>query len=143
VVSCHDLLETFWLSHDATRPTHSSQYASMILAADGSQLREALESRDRFEARIGRPVSTRIEPLRRFWPAEDYHQKYYLRNDRVLAAEFRAMYPDDADLRESPAAARVNGYLGGSDGRTARVDTLTRLGLSAAGRDRLLSLAVR
>jgi peptide-methionine (S)-S-oxide reductase len=143
VVSYHDLLETFWLSHDATRPSHASQYASMILAADESQLREALESRDRFEARIGRPVSTRIEPLRRFWPAEDYHQKYYLRNDRVLAAEFLAMYPDDADLRESPAAARVNGYLGGSDSRTAHVDTLTCLGLSVAGRDRLLSMAVR
>jgi peptide-methionine (S)-S-oxide reductase len=131
----------FWLSHDASRPSHSTQYASLILAGDKAQLREALDSRDRFEARTGRTASTRIEPLRRFWPAEDYHQKHYLRSDRALAAEFRAMYPTDADLRESSAAARVNGYLGGPRGPAPHADSLDCLGLSAVGRDRLMSLA--
>jgi len=133
----------FWLSHDATHPSYSTQYASVILAHDDDQLRAALDSRDRFEARIGRQVTTRVEPLRRFWPAEDYHQKYYLRSDRALAAEFRAMYPTDADLRESPAAARVNGYLGGPHGPAPHADSLDCLGLSDAGRDRLMPLAGR
>jgi hypothetical protein len=140
-VSYRDLLDAFWLSHDATHPSYSTQYASLILARDGEQLREALESRDRFEARIGRPVSTRIEPLRHFWLAEDYHQKYRLRSDRALAAEFRAMYPADADLRESPAAARVNGYLDGGGSRGQLEREIDLFGLSAEGRDHLVSAA--
>jgi peptide-methionine (S)-S-oxide reductase len=87
VVSYHDLLDRFWLSHDATRPSHSTQYASLILAADDEQLREALDSRDRLEARTGRAVSTRVEPLRRFWLAEDYHQRYEWTHDRRLSDE--------------------------------------------------------
>lgn len=87
-MSYHDLLEEFWLSHDATRPSHSTQYASVILAKDETQLRAALESRDRFEARTGRQVSTRIEPLRRFWLAEEYHQQYEWRHDPRLSGEF-------------------------------------------------------
>lgn len=86
-VSYRDLLQEFWLSHDATRPSYSTQYASLILAADETQLREALDSRDLFEARIGRQVSTRIEPLRHFWLAEEYHQQYDWRHDSRMSSE--------------------------------------------------------
>jgi peptide methionine sulfoxide reductase MsrA len=77
----------FWLSHDPTRPSYSTQYASLILANDEDQLRAALDSRDRYEARTGRSVSTRIEPLRHFWLAEDYHQRYQWKHDRRLSDE--------------------------------------------------------
>lgn len=138
-ITYRELLDTFWLSHDATHPTHSTQYASVILANDDAQLRAALESRDRFETRSGRSVATRIEPLKRFWLAEDYHQKYRLRSDRALAAEFRAMYPADADLRESPAAARVNGYLDGGGSRGQLDREIGLFGISAGGREHLLA----
>lgn len=77
----------FWLSHDASRPSYSTQYASLILAGEEAQLREALDSRDRFEARTGCTASTRIEPLRRFWLAEDYHQGYQWQHDLRLSQE--------------------------------------------------------
>ena len=141
-ITYRELLDTFWLSHDATHSTHSPQYASVILAHDDAQLRAALESRDRFEDRIGRSVTTRIEPLKRFWLAEDYHQKYRLRSDRTLAAEFRAMYPADADLRESPAAARVNGYLDGGGSRGQLDREISLFGLSVGGRDHLAEAVV-
>jgi peptide-methionine (S)-S-oxide reductase len=86
VVSYHDLLDVFWLSHDPTRPSYSTQYASLILAKGEEQLCAALDSRDRIEVRRG-PVSTRIEPLRRFWLAEDYHQRHQWKNDRRLSDE--------------------------------------------------------
>jgi len=89
----------------------------------------------------GRRLATRIEPLKRFWNAEDYHQKYYLRNERALAADFRAMFgADEAAFQESTAAARVNGYVAG-DGESSRLASeLDTLGLSETGRARLLGL---
>jgi len=74
-------------------------------------------------------VYVEIRPVT-FWPAEDYHQKYYLRQTPALLREFARMYPDDADLRDSTAAARVNGYLGGAG---PPAEALDRLGLSPEG----------
>jgi peptide-methionine (S)-S-oxide reductase len=45
--------------------------------------------------------------------AENYHQKYRLRQSPTFMEEFTALYPDPTDLVNSTAAARVNGYLGG------------------------------
>ena len=97
-------------------------------------------SRDRIEAVLGRPVVTRIELLDRFYPAEDYHQKYRLRNTPALMQEFKAMYPADADFVESTAAARVNGYLDGSGTGCGNLRAeIGSFGLSESGRAYLLS----
>jgi peptide-methionine (S)-S-oxide reductase len=138
-VSYDDLLHMFWQMHDARRPAYSDQYASLVLAHDDTQLAAARAFRDKLAVRAGSPLATRIAPLQVFHPAEDYHQKYRLRSDRVLAAEFRAMLPDETSLRESTAAARVNGYLGGG-GSPDDLDTEIDLyGLSQDGRERLLA----
>ena len=79
---------------------------------------------------LKRPVLTRIEPLERFYLAEDYHQKYRLRSGGPLWREFQAMYPHDFDFVNSSAAARVNGYLDGG-GSCARLDAeIADFGLS-------------
>lgn len=138
VISYEQLLELFWDSHDPTAPAWRQQYASLVLAHDEEQLAVARASARAFEKRTGRTPATRIEPLDRFWPAEDYHQKYYLRQDRVLAAEFRAMFGDDETaLRESTAAARVNGYVAGDGTRAQLADEIGRLGLSDQGESHL------
>ncbi|OPL18015.1 MAG: hypothetical protein AVO35_07595 [Candidatus Aegiribacteria sp. MLS_C] len=38
----------------------------------------------------GYDVVTLVEPLDEFWPAEDYHQDYYLKNGAVASCHFRA-----------------------------------------------------
>ena len=89
---------------------------------------------ERFEASLSRALATRIEPLKCFHPAEDYHQKYYLRNDRVLMADFRAMFDgDETSFRESTAAARVNGYAAGGGTRVGLAGEVDLLGLSEKG----------
>lgn len=129
-VTYEDLLQLFWQSHDPTRPAFKTQYASLILAADADQLDQARESAEEFERLTGSKVTTRIEPLREFWTAEDYHQKYYLRHERSVYAELSAAYPADTDLVASTAAMRANGYLYGA-GSCARLDKeLPQLGLS-------------
>lgn len=132
-----ELLDLFWQSHDPTRPGHSTQYASLVLAADRGQLAEARASADRIESLIGRKVLTRIESLDRFYLAEGYHQKYRLRNTAPLMNEFSAMYRAERDFIDSTAAARVNGYLDGSGTQSALDREIDKLGLSATARKRL------
>ena len=128
--SYDDLLELFWTSHDPTRSAWKTQYASLILAHDDGQLAAARESAERLVGTVGRSVTTRIERLERFWIAEDYHQKYYLKNDRLLYNEMRAVFPAEKDLVDSTAAARVNGYLYGSASCMQLERELPELGLS-------------
>ena len=128
-------------AHNPTWRAHKAQYASRVLAHDDEQLAIAQERAARVAAAAGvLSLATRIEPIRRFWLAEDYHQKYHLRNDRVLAREFAEMFGgDEAAFRESTAAARVNGYAAGGGTRAQLAAEIDLYGLSEAGRARLVS----
>ncbi len=137
-ISYQHLLEVFWKAHDPTSRSWSRQYRAALFFHDEEQKRLALESRDREAARINEKIRTEILPASEFYLAEDYHQKYYLRQDFVLGTEFRKMFPSERDLVNSTAAARVNGYMGGYGTNAALKEELDRLGLSEAGRKKLL-----
>lgn len=130
-----------WQSHDPTRAAFKVQYASLVLAHDDEQLSQAHASAERLEQAIGRRLATRVERLDRFWLAEDYHQKYYLRQDRTLMADFRAtLGSNEAALRESTAAMLVNAAVATRSPERRIEDTLDELGLSAAGLVRMRAL---
>ena len=81
------LLELFWQCHDPTQfnrqgPDCGSQYRSAIFFHSEEQRLLAEESRDRLDGsgRYRRSVVTEIVPAARFWEAEEYHQKYHLKN---------------------------------------------------------------
>jgi methionine-S-sulfoxide reductase len=112
VVSYDRLLEVFWEEHDPTAKAWSRQYASFVFAQDEAQERRALASRAEQVERVG-PIATEIVRGATFWPAEGYHQKYYLRGVADVRKAFEAAAPRDADLVASTLAARVNGYVGG------------------------------
>ena len=140
VVSYRELVDLAFSSHNPVWAPPKTQYASLVLAHDDRQLEIARDRGQRAATILGRPLATRIELLREFWPAEDYHQKYYLRNDRVLFGEFRSMfYDDETALRESTAAARVNSYVAGEGTRAQLAREIEFLGLSDAGQARLIS----
>jgi peptide-methionine (S)-S-oxide reductase len=85
VVSFDQLLEVFWAMHDPTQvdrqgPDHGSQYRSIVLTHSDDQLAAAEASRDRAQSRFSGPIATEIRPHVAFYPAEDYHQRYYLGN---------------------------------------------------------------
>jgi peptide-methionine (S)-S-oxide reductase len=69
--------------------------------------------------------------------AEDYHQKFYLRQNRELEQELTAIYPDLADFTNSTAATKLNAYLGGRGTRKKLDKEIDDFGLSADGKKKL------
>ena len=139
-ISYEDLLTVFWQSHAPGAPSPSRQYRPAVFYHNPEQQRLALESKARVAAKIKGEVFTQILPATGFYPAEDYHQKYFLRRESELFRELSAIYPTTAHLIASTAAARVNGYAAGYGTRQGLERELDSLGLSPAGRKRLMAL---
>jgi len=142
-ISYELLLDEFFGMHDASRPAYSPQYASLALVETDAQRHSAFEAAARYSEFLGRRVVTQVRPLKRFYPTEDYHQKYGLRNDPILLGELRGYYPGEVALRESTAAMRLNGfaYSGGRASLLAR--EIEMYGLSEAGQRHLQEIVGR
>ncbi len=85
-VSYEKLLEVFWQIHDPTTlnrqgPDIGTQYRSVIFYFDEQERAAAEESKRRLEksGKFRRPIVTQIVPAAEFYPAEEYHQRYYER----------------------------------------------------------------
>lgn len=111
---------------------------SAIFTHSDEQKRLARETLAREEARRGAKIHTEILPYTGFWVAEDYHQKFELRQNRDLSREFERIYADPKALMNSTAAARVNAYLGGHGTRAQLEAELPSLGLSPEAQRALL-----
>jgi peptide methionine sulfoxide reductase MsrA len=139
VISYEALLQHFWEGHDPTEGTNYRQYMAAVFFHDEEQQQRAEASRNALAASVGEKVRTRILPVKAFTDAEDYHQKYHLRQHRELMSEFRRMYPRDADFKHSTAASRVNGYVGGFGSAAALASEIASYGLSEGAQNTLLS----
>ena len=86
-ISYAKLLEVFWhniapIQTDGQFHDFGDQYTTAIFYMTDEQKKAAEESKDAL-ARSGKfqkPIATAILPAAKFWPAEEYHQKYYLKN---------------------------------------------------------------
>lgn len=81
------LLDIFFANHDPTTlnrqgPDSGSQYRSAIFAHTPEQETFARAKIDALTTagRFRRPIVTSVEPLRNFYPAEEYHQRYFEKN---------------------------------------------------------------
>ena len=82
-----DLLNVFFATHDPTTLNQQGndvgrQYRSVIFYASDEQRQEAERFVRELEAAktFADPILTELEPLDKFYPAEDCHQNYYARN---------------------------------------------------------------
>jgi len=116
---------------------------SAIFYVDDEQKKLALASREREEKKRKQRITTPILPLGEFYLAEDYHQKYRLREAREFMREFATMFPNDKDFVNSTAAARVNGYLGGNGKLEDLEKEIEGYGLSGSAKKKLLDLVKR
>lgn len=84
-VSYEQLLDAFWKIHDPTTPNRQgpdvgTQYRSAIFTQNAEQQKLAIASRDREQASQTKPIVTEIVSAGEFYPAEDYHQRYFEKN---------------------------------------------------------------
>lgn len=110
VLSYQQVLDVFFTIHDPTtlnRQGHDvgTQYRSVIFTHSPEQAATARETIRRLDAEKlwDTPIVTTVEPLPAFYPAEEYHQRYFERNPeqgycRVVVA------PKVAKARSSYAA---------------------------------------
>lgn len=87
VISYRDLLGVFFTLHDPTTLNRQgadvgTQYRSVIFPHSSEQEAAAREVMAALGAAgvYDAPIVTGIEPLDRFYPAEEYHQNYFARN---------------------------------------------------------------
>jgi peptide-methionine (S)-S-oxide reductase len=99
----------FSVVHDPTQlnrqgPDVGTQYRSAIFYANEAQkhIAEAYISQLGASHAFARPIVTRVEPLKGFFPAEDYHQDYLIHNpnaayiaiyDMPKIENFKHMFP--------------------------------------------------
>ncbi len=85
-VSYEKLLNLYWHNIDPTQANgqfadEGTQYRTAIFYHNEEQKRMAEKSKQALAAsgRFDKPIVTQILPASAFYPAEDYHQKYYLK----------------------------------------------------------------
>jgi len=82
VLSFEKILEVFFEEHDPTtlnRQGHDvgTQYRSIILYSDDDQKKVAEKAKADAQKNHKDPIVTQVVPLKKFYPAEDYHQNYF------------------------------------------------------------------
>lgn len=89
-ISYAALVQAFFAFHDPTQvdrqgPDTGSQYRSAIFTHSDAQRREAEAILAELDAsgRFRKPIATEIAAAGPFFPAEEYHQKYFRKNGRT------------------------------------------------------------
>jgi methionine-S-sulfoxide reductase len=87
VIGLETLLTVFFASHDPTTKNRQgadvgTQYRSIILCDNQQQIEVSKKFIERLNAssQMGAPITTEIEKLEVFYPAEEYHKNYYEQN---------------------------------------------------------------
>lgn len=111
VVSLNQLLDVYFnVAHDPTQlnfqgPDRGTQYRSQVFTSNPEQeqaVKDKIAELTKAK-RYSDKIVTKVEPLKAFYPAEDYHQNYLPRNmtnpyiimhDLPKLAKLRLTYPD-------------------------------------------------
>lgn len=87
MISYEEILEVFWNTHDPTTlnkqgADEGTQYRSVVFYHNDSQKKIAEEYKAQLNQSevYNNPVVTEISPFKEFYPAEEYHQNYYMLN---------------------------------------------------------------
>jgi peptide-methionine (S)-S-oxide reductase len=81
-ISYDELLDLFWKIHDPTQlnrqgPDIGTQYKSVIFYHDKMQKKISERSINKQQKNYNKKIVTEIKPALNFYPAEEYHQKYF------------------------------------------------------------------
>jgi methionine-S-sulfoxide reductase len=86
-ISYDQLLDIYWKQIDPTQSDGQftdvgPSYRAAIFYGDAEEKKIAEQSKQKLASsgRFKKPIVTEILPAMKFWPAEDYHQRYYQQN---------------------------------------------------------------
>jgi len=115
VISFKEILQILFSTHDPTSLNRQgadigTQYRSVIFYHDDEQkaIAELVIKEFSDEGAFDAPIVTQVEPLKKFYKAEDYHREYYKRHPEqpycrvVIApkiAKFRQLYLNKLKLQ--------------------------------------------
>jgi peptide methionine sulfoxide reductase msrA/msrB len=92
-ISYEQLLDIYWRQIDPTQSDGQftdigPSYRAAIFYgnADEKKIAEASKEKLARSGKFKKPIVTEILPAMKFWPAEDYHQKYYRQNPERFEA---------------------------------------------------------
>lgn len=85
MISLEELLKAYWRIINPTSINKQgndigTQYRTGIYYIDNDDLNIIIKSRDNEQKKYEKPIVTEIEPLKNFYDAEEYHQKYLKKN---------------------------------------------------------------
>ncbi|MCT4633059.1 MAG: peptide-methionine (S)-S-oxide reductase [Firmicutes bacterium] len=110
IISLHQIIDIFFDSFDYTSRPFSNQYKPIILYNSDDEW-EVIEE-IMFQKGI-RNHHVEIKAMGEYYRAEDYHQKFYLKNAELVRIELRKRYESDLELEKSIDAVKINSLLGG------------------------------
>uniref|UniRef100_A0A914N7F5 peptide-methionine (S)-S-oxide reductase n=1 Tax=Meloidogyne incognita TaxID=6306 RepID=A0A914N7F5_MELIC len=107
-----EIINLFYSKHNFTLP-QKTQYKSVILYVDEEQKKIALEEMEKAKEKYNKNTIfyTFLQKFEKFYQAEDYHQKYWLRCENNI---FKELNLSNSQLINSTLATKINGYLGGN-----------------------------
>ena len=114
IISFKDILEVFFTAHDPTTLNRQgadvgTQYRSVIFYHNERQKKIAEQVIQKFDAARVRDdaIVTTVEPLKKFYKAEDYHRKYFDRHPEAAYCRV-VIAPKIAKLRKKYREKRRN-----------------------------------
>ena len=116
-----DILEVFWRTHDPTTPNRQGadvgpQYRSAIFyhTPEQHEIAEAYKQQFNESGDFAGPIVTEITPFESFYPAEGYHQNYFLLNPQqgycqaVIAPKVEKFRKKFAEKLKKPEQPKVS-----------------------------------
>ena len=92
IVSYEDLLEIFWNIHNPTTLNRQgwdigTQYRSVVFYNNEEQKEKAMRLKEKLDksGKYKKPIVTEILPLKEFYRAEEYHQRYYEKHNKSVS----------------------------------------------------------
>lgn len=113
LISYADLVRLFWENHEAAKDRFykERQYISILFYRNEEQYEVAKHIQTEIESERKKELQTEFQAYNLFYPAEDRHQKYFLRRFKAACDQVQELFPDEEAFIHSTIAARLNGFV--------------------------------
>ncbi len=145
ILSLENLLDVFWNNHNPFNINEykGRQYQSLVLYRGQNQLNVIQKVMKIREEQGKEKPDTEIAPYNRFYPAEDRHQKYYLKRYPNAIEELSNLFPSPQELTNATLAARLNGLAKGYTNLHSILDEIRTWPISEEEKGNMLHLIQR